>query len=167
VTINPVSSLFPSILQPNSSNSNSTSSSSSVSSAANQTDATGLSPTASFLNELQQLQTQSPAQFNQLMASISGNLNQAAQTASSSGNTTKATQLSNLATQFQNAENGGQVPTAQDLEKSGLSGHHHHGGGHHGSGQSSSSNLFQPSTDTSSQDLLASLLGTNTSSQTS
>lgn len=167
MTINPVSSLFPSILQPNSSNSNSTNSSSSVSSAANQTDATGLSPTASFLNELQQLQTQSPAQFNELMNSISGNLNQAAQTATSSGNTTKATQLSNLATQFQNAENGGQVPTAQDLQKAGLSGHHHHGGGHHGSGQSSSSNLFQTSTDTSSQDLLASLLGTTTSSPTS
>jgi hypothetical protein len=168
VTINPVSSLFPSILQPNSSHSNSTNSSSSISSAVIQTDATGLSPTASFLNELQQLQIQSPTQFNQLMASISGNLNQAAQTATSSGNATKATQLSNLATQFQNAENGGQVPTAQDLQKAGLSGHHHHhGGGHHGSGQSSSSNLFQASTETNSQDLLASLLGTTTSSQTS
>jgi hypothetical protein len=167
VTINPVSSLFPSILQPNSTNSTNHSSSSSVSSAAQQTDASGLSPTASFLNELQQLQIQSPAQFTQLMTSISGNLTQAAQTASSSGNTSQATLLKNLATQFQNAANGGQVPTAQQLQQAGLTGHHHHGGGHHHAGQSGSSNLFESSTDTSSQDLLASLLGTTTTSQAS
>jgi hypothetical protein len=162
VTINPVSSLFPSILQPNSSNSTNNSPSS-VSSAAQQNDASGLSPTASFLNELQQLQIQSPAQFNQLMTSISSNLTQAAQTATTSGNTSQATLLKNLATQFQNAANGGPAPTAQQLQQAGLTGHHHHGGGHHhGSGQSSSSSLFDSSTESSSQDLLASLLGTTT-----
>ena len=163
VTINPVSSLFPSPFQPNSTTSNINSSSSSVSSAAQQTDALGLSPTASFMNELQQIQQQNPSQFNQIMTQISNNLTQAAQTATASGNTTQATNLNNLATQFQNAANGGQIPTAQDLQQAGLSGHHHHhGGGHHSSG-SSSTNPFQ-STDNNSQDLLTSLLGTTTSS---
>jgi hypothetical protein len=164
VTTNPVSSLFPSLFQPSSAISKASGSSSSVSSAAQQTDASGLSPTASFLTELQQLQLQSPTQFNQIINSISSNLTQAGQTASSSGNTTHAAQLKSLATEFQNAANGGQIPTAQDLQKAGLSGHHHHGGGHHGSGQPSSTNLFQTSTDTTSEDLLASLLGTTTSS---
>jgi hypothetical protein len=150
------------MFQPNSTLSNASSSSSPVSTAAQQTDASGLSPTASFLSELQQLQVQSPTQFNQLVSAISNNLTQAAQTAASTGNTTKAAQLNALATQFQNAANGGQVPTPQNLEQAGLSGHHHHhGGGHHSSGQPSSTNPFQ------SPDLLGSLLGTSTSTQPS
>jgi hypothetical protein len=162
VTINPVSTLFPSIFQPNTSSANNTSSSSSVSSAAQQTDASGLSPTASFLNELQQLQQQSPGQFSQIAAQISSNLQTAAQAASKSGNSTTATQLSNLAAGFQNAAKGGPVPSAQDLQQAGLSGHHHHhGGGHNLSVQPSSTNPFPP-TDPNSQDLLASLLGTTT-----
>jgi hypothetical protein len=167
VTINPVSSLFPSVFQPNSTLSNTSRSSSPVSSAAQQTDASGLSPTASFLSELQQLQVQSPTQFNQLVSSISNNLTQAAQTAASSGNTTKAAQLNSLAAQFQNSTNGGQIPTPQDLQKAGLSGHRHHGG-HHGSAQPSSTNPFQlQSTAGNSPDILDSLLGTATSTQTS
>jgi hypothetical protein len=169
VTINPVSSLFPSVFQPNSTLSNTSSSSSPVSTAAQQTDASGLSPTASFLSELQQLQVQSPTQFNQLASAISNNLTQAAQTAASSGDTTKASQLNTLATQFQNAANGGQVPTPQDLQQAGLSGHHHHhGGGHHSSGQPNSTNPFQmQSAAGNSPDLLDSLLGTSTSTQPS
>jgi hypothetical protein len=156
------------MLQPNSTLSNTSSSSSPVSTAAQQTDASGLSPTASFLSELQQLQTQSPTQFNQLMTAISSNLNQAAQTAAGSGNSTKASQLNTLATQFQNAANGGQVPTPQDLQQAGLTGQHHHHGGHHGSGQTSSTNPFQlQSTAGNSPDLLDSLLGTSTSTQSS
>jgi len=163
VTINPVSSLFPSIFQPNTSSANNASSSSPVSSAAQQTDASGLSPTASFLNELQQLQQQSPSQFSQIMAQISGNLQTAAQAASKSGNSTTATQLNNLAAGFQNAAKGGPVPSAQDLQQAGLTGHHHHhGGGHDVSVQPSFTNPFQPATDPNSQDLLASLLGTTT-----
>jgi hypothetical protein len=168
VTINPVSSLFPTMLQPNSTLSNNSSSSSPVSSAAQQTDASGLSPTASFLSELQQLQVQSPTQFNELVSAISNNLTQAAQTAASSGNTTKAAQLNSLANQFQNAAKGGQIPTPQDLQQAGLSGHHHHHGGHHSSGQPSSTNPFQlQSTAGNSPDLLDSLLGTSTSTQSS
>jgi hypothetical protein len=168
VTINPVSSLFPAILQPNNPLSNTSSSSSPVSTAAQQTDASGLSPTASFLSELQQLQVQSPTQFNQLVSAISNNLTHAAQTAASSGNTTKAAQLNTLARQFQNAANGGQVPTPQDLQQAGLSGHQHHHGGRHSSGQPSSTNPFQlQSTAGNSPDLLDSLLGTSTSTQPS
>jgi hypothetical protein len=168
VTIQPVSSLFPSVFQPNSTLSNTSSSSSPVSTAAQQTDASGLSPTASFLSELQQLQVQSPTQFNQLVSSISNNLTQAAQTAASSGNSTKASQLNALATQFQNSTNGGQIPTPQDLQQAGLSGHHHHHGGHHSSGQPSSTNPFQlQSSAGNTPDLLDSLLGTSTSTQPS
>jgi hypothetical protein len=97
------------------------------------------------------------------MAQISGNLQTAAQAASKNGNSTTATQLNNLAAGFQNAAKGGPVPSAQDLQQAGLTGHHHHhGGGHDVSVQPSFTNPFQPATDSNSQDLLASLLGTTT-----
>lgn len=164
VTINPVSSLFPNMLSSNSALSNISSSSRPVSSVAQQADASGLSPTAGFLSELQQLQTQSPSQFQQLVAAISNNLTQAAQAAANGGNTTRASQLNTLATQFQNAAQGGSIPTAQDLQKAGLSGRHHHHGGHHGSGQPGATNPFQTqSSDASSQDPLSALLGTTSS----
>jgi hypothetical protein len=166
VTINPVSTLFPGLFQPNSTTSNA-SSSSSVTSAAQQTDASGLSPVASFLTELRQLQQQNSGEFNQLVSQISIKLQQAAQQASNDGDSSKMTQLKNLATQFQNAANGGQVPTAQQLQQADLSGHHHHGG-HHSSVQSKSTNPFQTqANDPNSQDLLATLLGTTTSAQAS
>jgi hypothetical protein len=159
VTINPVSTLFPSLFQQNSAASNNLSSSSLFSSAAQQTDASGLSPIASFLNELQQLQKQNPGWFSQLASRISSNLQKAAQQALNDGDSTKATQLKTLASQFQRAADGEPIPTPQQLQQAGLSGHHHHGS-HHSSGQSNITNPFQTRSDSSSQDLLAALLGT-------
>jgi len=163
VNINTVSSLLPSFLQPNNNNPNNSVNSNPVSAAAQKTDASGISPAASFLNELQQLQQQNPSQFSQLVSQIASRLQQEAQQATTSGDTAKAAQLNKLAAQFQNAASGGQVPTLQDLGQSGLSGHHHHGGHHH-AGQSQVTNLFQTqSTDSDSQNLLSSILGTKSS----
>ena len=162
MNINTVSSLLPSFLQPNNNNPNNSVNSNPVSAAAQQTDASGISPAASFLNELQQLQQRNPSQFSQLVSQIASRLQQDAQKATTSGDTTKAAQLNKLATQFQNAASGGTVPTLQDLGQSGLSGHHHHG--HHHSGQAQATNLFQTqSTDSDSQNLLSSILGTKSS----
>jgi len=95
-------------------------------------DATTISPAASFLNELSQLQQQNPSQLSQVLTQITDRLNQAAQNASTSGDSQKAAQLSQLATSFQSAAAGGPLPTLQQLQQTGLSGHHHHGGHHHG-----------------------------------
>lgn len=95
-------------------------------------DATAISPAASLLNELSQLQQQNPSQFSQVLTQITDSLNHAAQTASTKGDTQKAAQLNLLATTFQNSATGGPLPTVQQLHRAGLGGHHHHGGHHYG-----------------------------------
>lgn len=124
----------------------------------------GLSPTAQFLNQLQQLQTQSPQEFQAIISKITGQLQQAASTASQNGNTAEANQLTQLANAFQGAANGGPLPTAQQLQQAGLTGHHHHGGG---SGQSNSTNPFQSAytSQTQNDSLAASILGSIMPSQ--
>jgi hypothetical protein len=158
VNINPVSSLFPSIIPQNSNTiANNAGNSNSVSSAAAQTDASGISPSASFLSELQELQQQNPGQFSHLVSQIAGKLQTAAQQASASGNTTKAHQLTTLATEFENSASGGAIPTPQQLQQSGLGGYHHHGGHHHGGGTNPASAFQTTSSDTDVQNLLGSL----------
>jgi hypothetical protein len=100
-----------------------------------------------------------------VLSQITSKLQQAATGATNSGNTTEATALNNLATSFQNAENGGALPTAQQLQQAGMTGtghhhHHHHGGG----GQSSLMNLFQPSSSNDSQSLASSIFSSTSSS---
>jgi hypothetical protein len=90
----------------------------------------------------------------------------AAATAQSNGNTTEASQLNQLATQFQNASQSGQLPSAQSLQQAGLGGHH--GGHHHHSGGASQSatgtdasnplSAYQPQFSAPSTDPLAALL---------
>jgi len=114
----------------------------SSSSAAPQSDASGLSPFAQMLTELQQLQQSNPTQYQQVAQQIATNLQSAAQTAQNSGNTTAATELTQLAGDFSSASKNGQLPSIQDLAQA-LGGHHHHhhgGGGGAGSSSSSSSN---------------------------
>ena len=106
-------------------------------------DASGISPAARFLNELSQLQQQNPDQFNQALNQIVDRLKQAAQGVSNNGNSQRADQLNQLATQFQNALNGGQLPTAQQLQQAGLTGQHHHGGHHHSGGHANLLNAIQ------------------------
>jgi HSP90 family molecular chaperone len=95
-----------------------------------------LSPFAQVLNTLQQLQQTDPTKYQQVTQQIATNLQAAAQTAQSSGNTTAATQLNQLATDFTTASKNGQLPNIQDLAQA-MGGHHHHH--HHSSASSSSS----------------------------
>jgi hypothetical protein len=66
---------------------------------------------------------------------ISSNLQTAAQSATSEGNTSLAGKLNQLSTDFSSASTSGQLPSIQDLAQAigGGGGHHHH---HHGGGSS-------------------------------
>ena len=113
-------------------------------SATQPSDTSGVSPAAQFLNQLSQLQQQNPDQFGQAITQITDRLKQAAQVASNNGNSQRADQLNQLATAFQTAAAGGQLPTPQQIQQAGLGGHqHHHGGHHHGGGHSSLLNAIQ------------------------
>ena len=90
-------------------------------------DSSQLSPFAQLMSTLQQLQQSNPAQYQQVTQQISTNLQSAAQTATSNGNTAAATQLNQLSTDFANASQSGQLPNIQDLAQAvGGGGHHHH-----------------------------------------
>jgi DNA-binding transcriptional MerR regulator len=99
-------------------------------------DSSQLSPFVQLMNTLQQLQQSDPTKYQQVTQQIATNLQAAAQTAQSSGNTTAATQLNQLATDFTNASKSGQLPNIQDAAQA-MGGHHlrHH---HHSGGTSSS-----------------------------
>jgi hypothetical protein len=107
-------------------------SSASALSAAAQPDNTQLSPFAQITSELQQLQQSDPSKYQQVTGQIATNLQSAAQTAQASGDTAAATQLNQLATDFQSASTSGQLPNFQDLAQA-AGGHHHH---HHSHGSS-------------------------------
>jgi hypothetical protein len=161
VNINNVSTLFPTFLPPANTASSTASANTNTSTASSvQSDSSTLSPATSFLNGLQQLEQQNPTQFQQVLSQITNQLEQGATAATNSGNTTEATALNNLATAFQNAQNGGALPTAQELQQAGLTGnghhHHHHGGG---GGQSSLTSLLQSSNTNDSQTLASSIFG--------
>jgi hypothetical protein len=94
-----------------------------------------LSPFVQLMNTLQQLQQSDPTKYQQVTQQIATNLQSAAQTAQSSGNTTAANQLNQLATDFTNASTSGQLPNIQDMAQA-MGGHHHH---HHRSSATSSS----------------------------
>ena len=99
-------------------------------------DSSQLSPFVQLMNTLQQLQQSDPTKYQQVTQQIATNLQAAAQTAQSSGNTTAATQLNQLATDFTNASKSGQLPNIQDAAQA-MGGHHHHH--HHHSGGTSGS----------------------------
>jgi hypothetical protein len=101
-----------------------------------QQDGGRLSPFAQLMSTLQQLQQSDPTKYQQVTAQIAANLQTAAQTAQSEGNTTAATQLNQLSTDFTNASKSGQFPNIQDLAQA-VGGGHHHGGHHHHHVQSS------------------------------
>ncbi len=105
-----------------------------------------LSPFVQVMNTLQQLQQSDPTKYQQVTQQIATNLQAAAQTAQSSGNTTAATQLNQLATDFTNASTSGQLPNIQDLAQAIGGGHHHHHHHHSSSGSSSSSSSSSSNT---------------------
>ena len=92
-------------------------------------DTNQLSPFAQLLSTLQQLQQSDPTEYQQVTQQIATNLQNAAKTATADGNTAAATQLNQLATDFTNASQSGQLPNVQDLAQAVSGGHHHHG--HH------------------------------------
>jgi hypothetical protein len=119
------------------------------SSLAIQPDNSQLSPFAQLMSTLQQLQQSNPTQYQQVTQQIATNLQTAAQTATSEGNTTAATQLNQLSTDFTNASQSGQLPNIQDLAQA-VGGHHHHHGGHHHAAASNSSSDSSSDSSTSS-----------------
>ena len=113
----------------------------------------GLSPFAQIMSTLQQLQQSNPAQYAQVTKQIATNLQTAAQTAQSDGNTTAASQLTQLATDFNTASTSGQLPNIQDLAQAlggqAVGGHHHH---HHHHAQAASSDSSTASSASTSSD---------------
>ena len=124
-----------------------TSHSVSASSLQSQPDNGQLSPFAQLMSTLQQLQQSNPTQYTQVTSQIATNLQSAAQTATADGNTSAASQLTQLATDFTNASTSGQLPNIQDLAQAvGGGGHHHHHHFHAESGSSSDSSSGASST---------------------
>jgi hypothetical protein len=80
-----------------------------------QGDASQLSPLAQILSPLQQLQESNPDQYQQVTAQIAANLSSAAQSAQSSGNPAAANELGQLASDFTDASQTGQLPNISDL----------------------------------------------------
>ncbi len=102
-----------------------------------QSDNGQLSPFAQLMSTLQQLQQSDPAKYQQVTQQIATNLAGAAQTATSEGNTTAASQLTQLSTDFSTASKNGQLPNVQDLAQA-IGGHHHHHHAHAASADSGS-----------------------------
>ena len=133
------------------------------------TDNQQLSPFAQLLGTLQQLQQSDPSKYQQVTQQIATNLQGAAQTAQADGNTTAASQLNQLATDFTNASTSGQLPNIQDLAQA-TAGHHHHGHHHsHAASADPASSATAPSSSISSSlsqtlsQLLSSFQGNGTS----
>ncbi len=133
-SVNPLSnnnylqSILTSALQSTGLTANSTNSSlsTSASSSVSQSPDNGrLSPFAQLMSELQQLQQSDPSKYRQVTSQISTNLQTASQTAAADGDTTAATQLNQLASDFSSASKNGQLPNVQDLAQA-VGGHHHH-----------------------------------------
>jgi hypothetical protein len=104
-----------------------------------------LSPFAQVMSTLQQLQQSNPTEYAQVTQQIATNLQSAAQTATSDGNTSQASTLNQLATDFTNASKSGQLPNVQDLAQA-TGGHHHHHHSHATSGDADSSSTTGAST---------------------
>ena len=90
-----------------------------------QTDSSNLSPFSQVLSALQQLEQSDPTKYQQVTQQIAANLQSAAQTAQSDGNSKAAAELTQLAKDFTAAAKTGQLPSVQDLAKA-IGGHHHH-----------------------------------------
>jgi hypothetical protein len=131
---------------------NSTSTSSTSATSSPQQDSGQLSPFAQLMNELQQLQQSNPTEYQQVTQQIATNLQTAAKTATADGNTSAATQLTQLATDFTNASQSGQLPNVSDLAQAIGGGHHHHHG-HHADSSSSSTDASSSSSTSSTSPL--------------
>jgi hypothetical protein len=148
-----IASVLSGALQGTALSTNSTSSGSGASGVNGQSDSSQLSPFAQLLSTLQNLQQSNPTQYSQVTQQLATNFTSAAATATKGGNTTAASQLTQLATDFTNASKSGQLPSIQDLAQAvGGGGHGHH---HHGHGSSSSSDSDGNSLSSAEQQFLS------------
>jgi hypothetical protein len=104
-----------------------------------------LSQAAQVFSKLQDLSQSNPAQFKQLTAQISSQLQTDAQQASG----TTQTFLSNLASQFNTASQTGSTSALQP-QTAETGGHHGHGHGHHHSSSQAAYDLASQTTDAQS-----------------
>jgi len=139
MNISSLSSIYSNFIQPILGNTLGVGSSATTAPAAPQ-DSNQLSPFAQLATTLQQLQQQSPAQYQNLTKQIAANLQTAAGTAQSGGNTTLANQLTQLAADFTSASQNNQLPDFQDLAQAMTGGHHRH---HRSDASSAASQLSQ------------------------
>jgi hypothetical protein len=122
------------------------------------------------MSTLQQLQQSNPTEYQQVTQQIATNLQSAAQTAQADGNSTAASQLNQLATDFTNASTSGQLPNVQDLAQAIGGGHHHH---HHvhaapaDSGNNSSDNGSSGTSSSGASQTLSQLLSSVQANSTS
>ena len=123
--------------------------SSSATGISSQQDSGQLSPFAQLMSTLQQLQQSNPTEYKQVTQQIATNLQNAAKTATADGNSSEASQLTQLATDFTNASTSGQLPNISDLAQAIGGGHHHHHG-HHAAPASSTDSDSSSSSSTSS-----------------
>ena len=137
----------------------------STTSSAQQFDGSQLSPFGQLLSTLQQLQQSNPTEYQAVTQQIATNLQTAAQTATTQGNTAAASELTQLSKDFSQASTTDQLPNVQDLAQA-LAGHHHGHHHFHGStGSSSNSSSSTSSGDTATNQLLS--LFQSTSAQSS
>jgi len=144
------SSYLQSLLGNSSAKSGATSNTLDPTSSGTQKDNSQLSPFAQLMNTLQQLQEANPSQYQQLTQQIAANLQKAATTAQSAGKTSFADQLNQLATDFTNASQSGQLPNVADLAQATGAGHHH-GHHHHGGGSEAANQAASAFQSTQSQ----------------
>jgi hypothetical protein len=91
---------------------NNTNSTSAISSL---TDNQRLSPFAQVLSALQNLQASDPAKYKEVASQIATNLQTAADSATANGDSNAATELSQLASDFEDSSQSGQLPNIEDL----------------------------------------------------
>jgi hypothetical protein len=109
-----------------------------------------LSPFAQLMTTLQQLQKSDPAEYQQVTAQIATGLQTAAKTATSAGNTSAASQLTQLAADFTTASKSGQPLNMPNVAKAMSGGHHHHHESDSDATSTSSSTASTASTSSSS-----------------
>src|ERR1035437_7392920 len=128
-----------------------------------QPDKSRLSPVAHLVSPLQELQQSDPAKYQQVTQQIATNLQSAAQTAQSDGNTAAATQLNQLAGDFTNASKSGQIPNIQDLAQAAGGHHHRH---HHAHAASADSDSASSANNSSSANSSSSSTSSSSTNQT-
>ena len=155
MTINALTSLLPVTLQPGNAISRTSANPFTTSQTQTPTDSPSISPAASFLSMLQQVQQQNPTLFKQITSRLATQFQSQANAAAAQGNSTEASQLKQISTEFQNSSTTGQLPSAQELQQAGFGTHHggHHSH-HHGGGSPTPVNNNDPTS------LLNSILGT-------